>query len=258
MKIIFENFGDLGGISFGFCAKTSWQLPVDIFPYKSGSYATVDADIIELWKGVQAMNMADRIQYLRKTKGMSQEELADKVGVSRQAVSKWESEQSIPDLEKVIMMSDFFGVTTDYILKGIEPIADNGKRNRELTSKLLYIASTAFVMIGLFSAFGWWFAERDMGAVWGSMIVQAVGGVGYFIARALSKEKTSFYVNWLNITGIAFIPASMLTGCVSQLVFNQGGWFTPFPMGIVHGIVFTFTFAAILIVSHVVLKKQTK
>lgn len=46
------------------------------------------------------MNIADRIQYLRKQKGYSQEELADKVGVSRQAVSKWESEQSTPDLRK--------------------------------------------------------------------------------------------------------------------------------------------------------------
>ena len=65
------------------------------------------------------MNIADRIQYLRKQKGYSQEELADKVGVSRQAVSKWESEQSTPDLEKVIAMSELFEVTTDYILKGI-------------------------------------------------------------------------------------------------------------------------------------------
>ena len=48
------------------------------------------------------MNMADRIQYLRKTNGISQEELADKLGVSRQAVSKWESEQSLPDLGKII------------------------------------------------------------------------------------------------------------------------------------------------------------
>ena len=47
------------------------------------------------------MNMADRIQYLRKTNGISQEELADKIGVSRQAVSKWESEQSLPDLGKI-------------------------------------------------------------------------------------------------------------------------------------------------------------
>ena len=70
------------------------------------------------------MNIADRIQHLRKSKGFSQEELADKIGVSRQAVSKWESEQSTPDLEKIIVMSDFFGVTTDYILKGIEPVKD--------------------------------------------------------------------------------------------------------------------------------------
>ena len=69
------------------------------------------------------MNMANRIQYLRKTKGMSQEELADRMGVSRQAVSKWESEQSTPDLEKIIIMSELFGVTTDYILKGTEPVA---------------------------------------------------------------------------------------------------------------------------------------
>lgn len=67
-------------------------------------------------------NMADRIQYLRKTKGLSQEELANKVGVSRQAVSKWESGQSTPDIEKIIIMSELFEVTTDYILKGVEPV----------------------------------------------------------------------------------------------------------------------------------------
>ena len=68
------------------------------------------------------MTTADRIQSLRKSKGMSQEELADAVGVSRQAVSKWESEQATPDLEKIVIMSDVFEVTTDYLLKGIEPV----------------------------------------------------------------------------------------------------------------------------------------
>lgn len=71
------------------------------------------------------MNIADRIQSLRKAKGMSQEQLADAVGVSRQAVSKWESEQATPDLDKVVIMSDIFEVTTDYILKGIEPVASD-------------------------------------------------------------------------------------------------------------------------------------
>ena len=86
------------------------------------------------------MNIADRIQYLRKQKGYSQEDLADKVGVSRQAVSKWESEQSTPDLEKVIVMSNLFEVTTDYILKGIEPVSPQNKK----TLKSLYIG---FVLI---------------------------------------------------------------------------------------------------------------
>ena len=59
---------------------------------------------------------------------MSQEELADKVGVSRQSVSKWESEQAVPDLDKIVIMSDIFEVTTDYLLKGIEPVkADDHK-----------------------------------------------------------------------------------------------------------------------------------
>ena len=71
------------------------------------------------------MNIADRIQSLRKAKGMSQEQLADAVGVSRQAVSKWESEQATPDLDKVVIMSEIFEVTTDYILKGIEPVASD-------------------------------------------------------------------------------------------------------------------------------------
>ena len=151
------------------------------------------------------MNMADRIQYLRKAKGISQEEFADKVGVSRQAVSKWESEQSTPDIQKIIIMSDFFGVTTDYILKGIEPAADNEQKGKEITSKILYILSTAFVAVGLFCAFGGWYAEQTMETVWGSMVIQAVGIAGYFIAKILSAEKAPFYVAWLNVIGIAFM-----------------------------------------------------
>lgn len=71
------------------------------------------------------MTIADRIQSLRKSKGMSQEELADAAGVSRQAVSKWESEQSTPDIDKVIILSEIFDVTTDYLLRGIEPAETN-------------------------------------------------------------------------------------------------------------------------------------
>lgn len=63
------------------------------------------------------MILADKIIEERKRNGWSQEELASKLGVSRQAVSKWESAGSIPDLQRILQMSELFGVTTDYLLK---------------------------------------------------------------------------------------------------------------------------------------------
>ncbi len=63
------------------------------------------------------MSLQDKIMKLRRAQGLSQEELADRLGISRQAVSKWESGQSTPDIDKIILLSDFFGVTTDYLLK---------------------------------------------------------------------------------------------------------------------------------------------
>ncbi len=63
------------------------------------------------------MILADKIIEQRKKKGWSQEELAERVNVSRQAVSKWEMAQSTPDLDKILQMSELFGVTTDYLLK---------------------------------------------------------------------------------------------------------------------------------------------
>ncbi|MDD3404178.1 MAG: helix-turn-helix transcriptional regulator [Hespellia sp.] len=63
------------------------------------------------------MNLADKILRLRKKNGWSQEDLAEKCNVSRQSVSKWEGGVSIPDLDKILLMSQMFGVTTDYLLK---------------------------------------------------------------------------------------------------------------------------------------------
>lgn len=201
------------------------------------------------------MLMADRIQYLRKAKGISQEELADQVGVSRQAVSKWESAQSTPDLEKIIAMSDFFSVMTDYLLKGVEPEKDKAQKSREMTGKTLYICSTAFVAIGLFCAFGGWYEKQTMEAVWGSLLIQIVGLAGYFIGKALSREKAPFFVDWLNLIGVAFIPVSMLTGCLSILVFKQG-WIAPYPIGVFHTLLFCLGFLMVCVISYLVIRKR--
>jgi len=65
----------------------------------------------------EEMILAEKIMTLRKKEGWSQEELAGKLNVSRQSVSKWESGASIPDIDKILMLSGLFGVSTDYLLK---------------------------------------------------------------------------------------------------------------------------------------------
>lgn len=63
------------------------------------------------------MILGDKIMNLRKKNAWSQEELAEKLGVSRQSISKYESAQAVPDMEKILKLSRIFGVTTDYLLK---------------------------------------------------------------------------------------------------------------------------------------------
>ncbi len=63
------------------------------------------------------MILADKIIELRKKNGWSQEELAEKMDVSRQSISKWEGAQSVPDMGRIVRLSELFGVTTDYLLK---------------------------------------------------------------------------------------------------------------------------------------------
>ena len=71
------------------------------------------------------MILADKIAELRKKNGWSQEELADKPEVSRQSISKWESAQSIPDMNRILKMSEVFGVSTDLLLKDNLEITDD-------------------------------------------------------------------------------------------------------------------------------------
>ena len=74
------------------------------------------------------MNISQKILLQRKKKGISQEDLANALNVSRQAVSKWESSQSVQDMDKIVALSSYFNITTDYLLKDeIETIdgADN-------------------------------------------------------------------------------------------------------------------------------------
>lgn len=74
--------------------------------------------------GRDKMNFADKLRELRTNNRYSQEQLAEKLCVSRQAISKWETGESLPDIDKAMMISDFFGVTMDYLLKDKENIQE--------------------------------------------------------------------------------------------------------------------------------------
>ena len=203
------------------------------------------------------MDMADRIQQVRKTGGLSQEEFADRLGVSRQAVSKWESGQSVPDAEKIVRMSEVFGVTTDYLLKGVRPAEDTAEPGRRTVSRILYIAAAAFVVIGLLCAFGGWYAEQSMEDVWGGMVIQAVGAAAWCIGRTLSAARAPLWINWLCLAGAAFMPISLLTGLASGLVFHRG-WAAPYPDSVFHALLFCAAYPAACLAAYAFLKKRAQ
>lgn len=70
------------------------------------------------------MNLPEMILTSRKALGLSQEQLAEQVGVSRQSISKWETGQSIPELDKLVVLSRIFGVSTDELLGNSTPMPD--------------------------------------------------------------------------------------------------------------------------------------
>ncbi len=174
------------------------------------------------------MNIADRIQHLRKTKGISQEELADKIGVSRQSVSKWESEQTSPDLEKVILMSDYFEVTTDYLLKGIEPTVNDNQEEKP-NANIFAITATAFHFLGLIIAAMVWYEEQTATATAIGLILTVMGvmiyGIGMAVADAATKEIAQKLFLSINIWTITFIPLSL-----AYNIFAGGGQVAPYPI----------------------------
>ena len=174
------------------------------------------------------MNVADRIQNLRRSKGISQEELADKIGVSRQSVSKWESEQSIPDIDKVIIMSEFFEVTTDYILKGIE--RDLQPAERIVNANIFVMVGTALNFMGLIVGCAVWHDEQTPMALAIAGIFMALGcmvfGIGFYSSAVNTRNAARRNFWAVNIWLLAFIPFSLM---YNVLFTGMGAPYPVFP-----------------------------
>ena len=158
------------------------------------------------------MNLSDRIQNLRKMKGVSQEQLADVLGVSRQAVSKWESEQSTPDMEKIITMSDYFEVTTDYLLKGIEPVKESNRR--KLNAAVFSIAASALNLFGMITGILTWYDSQDPVAYAGMYILIIFGmmiwGIGLIICDPKTRGMAVKVFAAVNVWILSFTPLALI------------------------------------------------
>ncbi|SHI21435.1 Helix-turn-helix [Sporobacter termitidis DSM 10068] len=178
------------------------------------------------------MNIADKIQNLRKIKGISQEELADKVGISRQAVSKWESAQSTPDIEKIILMSDYFEVTTDYLLKGIEPKKEEFKKKPD--AGIFSITGTAFNFIGLIVSVMIWHEKQAASAVAAGLILMAIGCVSFAVGQTIGADETKVKAKryyWLiNLWALMFIPLSLCFNVLDGFFGGYTGLIAPYPL----------------------------
>lgn len=164
------------------------------------------------------MNISDRIQSLRKAKGITQEQLADAVGVSRQAVSKWEAEQSVPDLERVVAMAEYFDVTTDYILRGIEPAPKKGSGSR-VSPRTMCIIATALDAAGLILGGGLWFEYRNWLCVAVMLIFQLAGVTVWLLTKG---ERPRWF--WaVNVWFLGVIPAVFINEVVWLVIPHVAG-----------------------------------
>ena len=100
------------------------------------------------------MTFGEKLQRLRQKAGMSQDALAEQLHVSRQAVSRWERDETMPETDKVVLLADLFGVTTDYLLRQqaeaqAPQTADaQPERKHDWVDKLAYLAKTKGYLLG--------------------------------------------------------------------------------------------------------------
>ena len=174
------------------------------------------------------MEFSERLQQLRKARGLSQEELADELGVSRQAVSKWESAQSLPDLEKAAALCRCLDTTADYLLRGIEP---DPRPSRDAIPYA--IAATAVDAIGLIAAVSLWGYVQEGYATGVGLAVMVAGLALFFLGQALGERgrERARAVFWpVNLWFLSLIPYSLAFNTFCALL---GGYFpelAPIPL----------------------------
>lgn len=132
------------------------------------------------------MKFEEKLIALRKSQGMSQEELAEKLQVSRQAVSRWESGATLPDITNLIQLSELFGVTTDYLIKEeAETTTEQSTKTEMPESKQVTTNSYNFRKTMLYRRTMWVFASMCLGNIFLLLVSPSAIFVGLAAGNAI-------------------------------------------------------------------------
>lgn len=209
------------------------------------------------------MTIGEKIQKLRKEKGLSQEQLANQLEVSRQAISKWELGESIPDINKVALISEYFHVTTDYLIKdhiseqesSIRASRDNNTSNitainNGAINNTVLIISLMLIVIGLI--IGWARGSTD-GAkleylpfqlIAPGIIIQIMGIVLFEVYNTKADNKDrKIYRCWfygISIWFVDLLPIIIIVGCYFRYLVGSYNGIMPYLCMVVFYIVFSF------------------
>ncbi len=105
------------------------------------------------------MNFSEKLIELRKSKGLSQDELGQRIGVSRQTISKWELAQSYPDFQRLVLLSDYFGLSLDVLMKDldVQDVREKNLNDRQINAiydEVKNAKSVVGTVINFFAIFG--------------------------------------------------------------------------------------------------------
>ena len=179
------------------------------------------------------MTLGEKITHLRKKRGLSQEELAITLNVSRQAVSKWETGEAKPDTDKVVALAEYFEVTTDWLLRDIAPLETHTGTDAHMSpaqaragAPLLLCLTLGASACGLFLLFyGRFVSASDIPSVIGLILqicaIAMAMGFGLYLKNGIDAAQGSGFIRafWrVDIWMVALLPLRMLYFTFMQLL----------------------------------------
>jgi transcriptional regulator with XRE-family HTH domain len=182
------------------------------------------------------MSLGERLYELRKKKGLSQEEVAEKLNVTRQSVSKWETDESKPDFDKIVPICELYEISTNELLSGtkeeieekeVEVINKDNKKKRALiisSAIFLYFLSIIWIIVSEVS-----FNLNEGFMVGGFFLLCGIATCmliyqGIVLSTTITKKKKEKTVNEKKLDGVIELTAIIFTIIYLLVSFFTGAW----------------------------------